>query len=746
MKKRNKKKRSIHKVLFSYLPLFFITVSILVFIFFLMVNEISERDNKRANEQFANHTIQLLDNEMTVVNKAFLNEIYFATETQLFFNPLYRDDTELNYDLSKKLRSFVNLYNYIDSIYLYRDSDEMVLSNNIMLDANLYGDIEFIRQEDSKIVWSQARMFKEVNEGTHERMVISIKRPYPLVNDSKGFLVMNISLRALQQYFQEISQVDLSFVHVKDQSGAWIMGNISEEDAKDLQPDLILSSNVTGWTLYSGLNEHYFFQSLKLISRIWIVSGVLIIISGCIWLIYLNRRNYRPVEALVARIETFSLRKSMELKGNYDDFQFIENTLNMLLEETQSHHKQLRENMHYKEIFLFQGLIEGGLDTNIEKVESVLLPKGFALSSGDWRIVLYEIDRFWEFEAKYKEHDQTLLKFALECAIEEMAAKFQLPIWLSWVNDKQIGALFQVGEDSRSLQILHAYFSDCIQWVETNLHFTITIAKGGQVEKLDHIYLSFDQSAELMELKPSIGNNRWIDEFDIAQITKLGYYHLIPKVHLLTDAYKLGDSSWEEYLESICDNIQENFMARNEIVNLFEYLLNKLNSELIDVMDGSNMFWNEEHKAEIQFAINSFDTTDDLLHHTKIILSNVFEQMLALRKQNSHHHILDEAQTYLQENFADANLSLNLISDKFNMTPAYFSRIFKIGTGERFVDCITRLRIEEAKRLLSETKDSIQDIGYKVGYVHAVSFNRAFKKNVGITPGDYRNKVESKSN
>src|SRR5690606_14595858 len=97
----------LQKMMLSYLPLFFVMVSILVFIFFLSVNGIAEQENKRANEQFAKQNLQLLDNEMYSLNQTFLADVYFSEEVQLFFNPLHEGDIALHYELIQVLQTFV---------------------------------------------------------------------------------------------------------------------------------------------------------------------------------------------------------------------------------------------------------------------------------------------------------------------------------------------------------------------------------------------------------------------------------------------------------------------------------------------------------------------------------------------------------------------------------------------------------------------------------------------------------------
>lgn len=69
----------------------------------------------------------------------------------------------------------------------------------------------------------------------------------------------------------------------------------------------------------------------------------------------------------------------------------------------------------------------------------------------------------------------------------------------------------------------------------------------------------------------------------------------------------------------------------------------------------------------------------------------------------------------------------------------YLSRIFNEGLGESFSDMISRLRMEEAKRLLAGSADvSIAEIAERCGFASHSSFHRAFVRYEGMKPGDYR--------
>jgi two-component system response regulator YesN len=108
-------------------------------------------------------------------------------------------------------------------------------------------------------------------------------------------------------------------------------------------------------------------------------------------------------------------------------------------------------------------------------------------------------------------------------------------------------------------------------------------------------------------------------------------------------------------------------------------------------------------------------------------------------KESRLHSIqLDQIRQYVNENFANQDLSLELLSGHFGLNAKYISKLFKESFGENFMDVVINLRVQLACKLLQETDESIQDIAERSGYSNSISFQRTFKKVKGFTPGQYR--------
>ena len=122
----------------------------------------------------------------------------------------------------------------------------------------------------------------------------------------------------------------------------------------------------------------------------------------------------------------------------------------------------------------------------------------------------------------------------------------------------------------------------------------------------------------------------------------------------------------------------------------------------------------------------------------------LLETALNARQEDSgelkYSHVISQAEKYLKENFRDPNISLISAAAHVGMSPAYFSTVFSQTTGRSFINCLTALRIEHAKKLLAETNMKLSDIAMEIGYSEPNYFSHVFRKTEGMTPKEYRSR------
>ncbi|WNS40712.1 helix-turn-helix domain-containing protein [Paenibacillus sp. MMS20-IR301] len=106
------------------------------------------------------------------------------------------------------------------------------------------------------------------------------------------------------------------------------------------------------------------------------------------------------------------------------------------------------------------------------------------------------------------------------------------------------------------------------------------------------------------------------------------------------------------------------------------------------------------------------------------------------------HEQISQIVSYINSHYM-YELSLNLLADKFYISPYYLSRFFKEATGFSFVEYVNSVRIKEAKLLLEQTSLQVSHIAAKVGFGSVTHFGRVFKLVTGQKPLFYRSGTSS---
>lgn len=143
----------------------------------------------------------------------------------------------------------------------------------------------------------------------------------------------------------------------------------------------------------------------------------------------------------------------------------------------------------------------------------------------------------------------------------------------------------------------------------------------------------------------------------------------------------------------------------------------------------------EYEDTELLEDIAGIDITCDEEFESKIrdILRRVCQQ--EEKEQKVHFSRIVE---YINSNYHRYDLSLEDVAEYAGLSKAYMSRLFKEKTGSRYIEYLTRCRMENAKKLLEETDLGIKEIAAMVGYCNVPGFRNKFKEYYGVNASEYR--------
>ncbi len=139
---------------------------------------------------------------------------------------------------------------------------------------------------------------------------------------------------------------------------------------------------------------------------------------------------------------------------------------------------------------------------------------------------------------------------------------------------------------------------------------------------------------------------------------------------------------------------------------------------------------------ELLTGILSIGSFDDLCMMIKTTLDTMLDNVYETRNVKNA-DTLGMALRYIREHFAEP-LTLEDTARNVFLSPFYLSHTFKDELGITFIEYLTRVRMESAKKLLTDKSLSMQAIAEAVGYDDASYFSKVFKRNEGVTPNKYR--------
>ena len=117
--------------------------------------------------------------------------------------------------------------------------------------------------------------------------------------------------------------------------------------------------------------------------------------------------------------------------------------------------------------------------------------------------------------------------------------------------------------------------------------------------------------------------------------------------------------------------------------------------------------------------------------------SRLVEFLKQMTYQKQSIDLIDKINAYIEEHYMD-QIGINTIADMIDISPNYLSKIYKMKTGEKFVDHLTGVRIKKAMELMSGGHTAtVRDTAERVGYFSTRYFTKVFLKSTGFSPSEY---------
>ncbi|HML46420.1 MAG TPA: helix-turn-helix domain-containing protein, partial [Clostridia bacterium] len=215
------------------------------------------------------------------------------------------------------------------------------------------------------------------------------------------------------------------------------------------------------------------------------------------------------------------------------------------------------------------------------------------------------------------------------------------------------------------------------------------------------------------------------------------YYPVDKELQILAAARSGNYEETRQLLGDLYDyNLRERRLVPEMLMSLYNNMITTAIKASEQLPEGQAELY--ERSLRMLSTMNLQNASTDQIF-TDVL--SLYRNLCALAQrsiQSKNKHIMENVVDYMEQNYANPNLCLDVIADNFRVSYYFLSRIFKEETHQSFSDLLNDIRIRHAIELLGASSQAVQAVAELVGYANMSTFLRAFKKRTGTTPLQYR--------
>lgn len=388
----------------------------------------------------------------------------------------------------------------------------------------------------------------------------------------------------------------------------------------------------------------------------------------------------------------------------------------------------------YLEKGLVYSLIYGNL-MSTEEIQSVIEILG--LNTIPNMVMVIHFDNFEMMSKEKSEEWKRVFRETLQSLIKSYW-KREI-ILSSIVGVKRVVLLYgsQEREKNRAQEDAILVANGLKTYLEKETYLQISIGIGGYYNDPRSLDLSYQEALH------ALSQSFFTDKSQVHSLGEIRPYqekapnYNLQLVEILKTSIQQGNK--EEALEML-NQILDSLCQETITPSLFRMQALELLFVLSKAISKYGISREELYSMDLQYAEKILGTT--IVSSVKSILREALENFMEIfmnRHNHAHLHLVNQAMDYMEKNYAQ-DINLYEVASSVHLSPYYFSRIFKQETDSTFLEYLSKLRIEKARRLLVDGTLPIGEVAVQVGYPNQNYFSRVFKKEVGLTPSEYRGK------
>lgn len=502
-----------------------------------------------------------------------------------------------------------------------------------------------------------------------------------------------------------------------------------------------LKSTINNWCYVSIIDMNSYLKDINEYKKSVLIFVVISAIVGLAIALYISRMKYKPIRKL--KLMTSKFKDTVD-NAAIDDFEMIETSIDKMLEAVDGYKLHILKQERKNTSWYFSRIIKGWhIDIDSDYDSEELKRYKQLIEKSKVRVLIYQIDDFTEtfYESGMDLSQNTtwpLISFIIINVLEEFFANMGALHVLSLDNDNRY--VIPVISEGIS-ETMYAEKSKVIKeflMIKFGIVGTIAISCV-QVGEIG-IKKGYDEALEVVEYKSIIGEQNSVATYEHL-LNEKGNRKLMFKIE--KEKIFVNYILAEDFISAkmaIYSIIDEEFTSVKSLqilkVKLFG-MIDKMMYSLLNLQEKNALFGTIDMN-QIDALMNAKNVPE-----LKKNIDKIFFQLMNISDMvQDNQDRMQEILEYTQNNINDPDLNVSMIAEHFDMTISSLSKYMKRGLGVSPLDHIHLMRIARTKELLKFKNLTLNDISNQVGYYNYKTLVSRFKKYEGVTPTQYREKIQ----
>ncbi len=545
------------------------------------------------------------------------------------------------------------------------------------------------------------------------------------IHDGGGVLLFDGEDKLLLASDAKFNQVNLNAYNGEERFYSDTFGG--EDYVVQLYP-----SGVADMTYVSVIPESTFWEKLHRLRFLYTLSILGCMTVSVLLAVELARRSYMPFSRLISQV---SARTNLHYnRKEYNEAEFISTALTELSEEREMLKGELkRRSDSIREKFLLKVL--QGIVPDPDNWKKAFAENGISPVADYFSVLLFEIES-WDPRLTgddEKEGSQEMLNFIMFNVLEELFAQDGQGYVLQL--KKNLFASIVGASEDKSTEKLTERSETARLFLKKHMAVCCSIGMGRIHEGQNGIHLSYTDALSALDYRFVFGRCRTIG-FDDIRGRSFSYCYSFcesaeQQLRLFIQSEGAAGKNGTEMAEEILRGFIPAQTASLEALRSFRYDTVNLMNRIITSLRLVPM---EKENSMVETLLSA-DTLEDF----KKSLGFILDELKSIKESHQEQNEAGvKIRDYIDRHFANPDLNINHIGEFMCLSPSYASKLFKNQFGISPADYLARVRLDCAKRLLTQSDKGIEDISRTVGFLSSSVFIRTFKRTEGITPGIFR--------